>query len=333
MFDQENNLEKMGEKRKIHRSIQQTSMQAKIIMNNSGMAMVRISGDKLRSLREQQELTQLYLATAVEVTTETISRWERAGTPNIKKENCQKLARALQVELDELLAAPVLPSDDNQKKPQPVLQRPRKKPALLFFALSIGIVGITTALFFLLRPSPSEQTANLHSLRTMPSHAVPGQIFPVRIQIGKPGEESTSFLVKETVPKSCEIITVFPKAKVQNKQFLKWINRKGGSSSFTYAARIMAEKKSETRFSGTVKLGQGTRGEISIQGNDTIQLLPYHWADRDKDNVISDEEMLAVYDDFPGMENLPVDIELVEEMWMGTEYIWNSTQKEFVISP
>ncbi len=44
-------------------------------MNNSGVAMVRISGEKLRSLREQQELTQLYLATAVEVTTETISRW------------------------------------------------------------------------------------------------------------------------------------------------------------------------------------------------------------------------------------------------------------------
>ncbi len=295
--------------------------------------MVRISGDKLRSLREQREVTQLYLATAVEVTTETISRWERAGTPNIKKENGQKLALALQVDLDELLTDPVLPPDDDQKKTPHVALQSKKKNGFLLGALSIAIVGIATALFFFWPPKPSQHTANLHTLRTMPSHAVPGQTFPVRIQIGRPGEESTSFLVKETVPENCEVVAVFPTATVRNKQSLKWINRKGGSSSFTYVARIIAETKGETRFSGTVKLGKDTRGEISILGNNTIQLLSYHWADRDKDSIISDEEMLAVYDDFPGMENLPVDIELVEEMWMGTKYTWNSIKKEFVITP
>ncbi len=70
----------------------------------SAVAMIRISGPKIRSLRENQELTQLYLATAVEVTTETISRWERTDAPNIKKENGLKLAAALEVELDEILA-------------------------------------------------------------------------------------------------------------------------------------------------------------------------------------------------------------------------------------
>ena len=298
--------------------------------HNSGMAMIRISGEKLRSLREQQELTQLYLATAVEVTTETISRWERAGTPNIKKENGQKLAMALQIELEELLAdAPSAPDDEQKKKP-PVTQRPKKSKIPLRLVL---FIGIASALFFVFRPHPGEEDTNLYSLRTMPSHAVPGQIFPVRIQVGKPGEGSASFLVKESVPEGCEIVAVSPEPTVQNSQLLKWINREGGSSYFTYAARIMGEKQREIRFSGTLKVGQSTTGEIAIQGNDIIQLLSYHWADRDKDNSISDEEMLAVYDDFPGMENLPVDIELVEEMWMGTKYIWNPSKKEFVISP
>jgi transcriptional regulator with XRE-family HTH domain len=297
---------------------------------NSGVAMVRISGEKLRFLREQQELTQLYVATAVEVTTETISRWERAGTPNIKKENGQKLAMALQVELDDLLADVVPVPDEKQKERPPVKQNLKKSKVPLFLVLSIGVAS---AFFFFFRPHPSEQNANLYSLRTMPSHAVPGQIFPVRIQIGKPGDESASYLVKESVPEGCEVVAVFPKATVQNGQLLKWINREGGSSYFTYAARIMGGEQRKVRFSGTLKVGQSTTGEIPIQGNDSIQLLTYHWADRDKDNSISDEEMLAVYDDFPGMENLPVDIELVEDMWMGTKYIWNPDKNKFVISP
>ncbi len=292
--------------------------------------MIRISGEKLRSLREQQELTQLYLATAVEVTTETISRWERAGTPNIKKDNGQKLAMALQVELDELLAAVDPIPDEGQKEIPPVTQSPKKSKVPLLLVLFIGIVSV---LFFVFSQPPVEQNVNLYSLRTMPSHAVPGQIFPIRIQIGKPGEDSASFLVQELLPEGCEIVAVSPKPTVQNNQLLKWINREGGCSYFTYAARILGEKQRTIRFSGTLKVGQSTRGEIEIQGSNTIQLLSYHWADRDKDNSISDEEMLAVYDDFPGTENLPVDIELVEEIWMGTKYIWNPNKKEFVISP
>lgn len=298
--------------------------------HNSGIAMIRISGEKLRFLREQQQLTQLYLATAVEVTTETISRWERAGTPNIKKENGQKLAAVLQVELDELLADAVPVPEVEQTVELPVTQSPKNFKVLFYLALFVAIVCI---LIFLFSFHPSEHDTDLYSQRSIPSHAVPGQIFPVRIQIGTPGEDSASFLVKELVPEGCEIIAVSPEATVQTSQLLKWINRAGGYSYFTYAARIVGEKQRKIRFSGTLKVGQSTTGEVPIQGKDSIQMLFYHWADRDKDNSISDEEMLAVYDDFPGMENLPVDIELVEEMWMGTKYIWNPSKKKFLISP
>ena len=76
------------------------------MMDNSfsgPMSMVRIDGAKIKQLREQQGLTQLYLATAVEVTTDTISRWENRRYPSIKRDNGLKLAEALNVQLEELL--------------------------------------------------------------------------------------------------------------------------------------------------------------------------------------------------------------------------------------
>ena len=56
--------------------------------------MTRIDGDKVRSLREAKGLTQLYIATVVGVTTDTISRWENKRYPSVKEENARKLAEA-----------------------------------------------------------------------------------------------------------------------------------------------------------------------------------------------------------------------------------------------
>ena len=65
--------------------------------------MVGIDGTKIRKLREEKGLTQLYLSTVVGVTTDTISRWENKRYPTIKLENAEKLAHALQVKLDDIL--------------------------------------------------------------------------------------------------------------------------------------------------------------------------------------------------------------------------------------
>ena len=69
----------------------------------AGPAMVKIDGSRIRAIREEKGLTQLYVATAVEVTTDTVSRWENKRYPTIKKENGLKLAEALEVELSEIL--------------------------------------------------------------------------------------------------------------------------------------------------------------------------------------------------------------------------------------
>src|SRR5210317_924311 len=96
--------------------------------------MVKIDGSKVRSLRESKGLTQLYIATVVEVTTDTISRWENKRYPSIKEENALKLAEALEVTLDEILdEAPEEghAKDKERKKPEDTLTLavPQSRPA------------------------------------------------------------------------------------------------------------------------------------------------------------------------------------------------------------
>jgi|GEM_PF-7072042 len=81
----------------------------------------------------------------------------------------------------------------------------------------------------------------------------------------------------------------------------------------------MTGNKTPALFSGMSKSGSPQTGKIQVRV--------------DKDNIISDKEMLAVYDDFPGMEkdDLPVEVELIEEIWMGTKYFWNPVKKEFTL--
>ncbi|MCI5224192.1 MAG: XRE family transcriptional regulator, partial [Candidatus Electrothrix sp. AR4] len=67
----------------------------------SPQATVAINGPKIRQLRTEQDLTQLYVATECEVAVETVSRWE-LSSPNIKLANATKLADLFGVSLEKI---------------------------------------------------------------------------------------------------------------------------------------------------------------------------------------------------------------------------------------
>src|SRR6266702_3178773 len=71
--------------------------------DKSLLASVAIDGAAIKTIRETKKLTQLYVASVVGVTTDTISRWENNRYPTIKRENAEKLAGALEVELADIL--------------------------------------------------------------------------------------------------------------------------------------------------------------------------------------------------------------------------------------
>ncbi len=128
------------------------------------MSMVKVDGAKIKRLREEQGLTQLYLATAVQVTTDTISRWENRRYPSIKKENGIKLAEALNVALEDILEEEVatdsgerLPDEPSPALPGRAENKSTFKKIWPLLLLALTLFGIIVLFSDTLgsRPSPS----------------------------------------------------------------------------------------------------------------------------------------------------------------------------------
>ncbi len=294
----------------------------------SGISMVQISGGALRSLREKQSLTQLYLATAVGVTTETISRWERQDAPTLKEENALKLADVLAVSLEDILAV--------EERVEEVVSVPgtfpKNKRKIVVIVLSVLLGAL--ALFFVL--FDSGQVTHFSAKRIIPVHTAPGQVFPVLIEVKLDSEDNSSLLLKEQLPQGCLVVRSIPEATAVGESFLKWVARDASSVRlFAYLARCTADKrsKSDLLFQGSLLIRQSHRQEIPIDGSSQLQLSIFHWADSNQDNTIDDEELLAVYDEFDLVKGLNIDVEEIESIWMGSGYKWNSEQSIFEIIP
>ncbi|MCK5070545.1 MAG: helix-turn-helix transcriptional regulator [Desulfocapsa sp.] len=304
----------------------------------SGIAMVCVSGSKVRSLREEQQLTQLYLATAVGVTTETISRWERQESPTLKEENGLKLADALSVSLEEILFVSEKIEEKEEVKTEvestalPSIRQKIKK-ILLFIIANTVLLGVCVFLIVTFRGA---DVLHLSAKRIMPAHSVAGYPFPVVIEVNFESEKNLSLLLKEQLPESCSVIHTVPQATVADDGFLKWIEKDGpGKRNFSYVVKCQAVKETQKSlsFEGTLLVRQSSRQEAIVDGRSRLRLLEFHWADSDKNNIVDDEELLAVYDDFGRIEGLKVDVEEVESIWMGSGYRWNQEQLSFDIIP
>ena len=72
-------------------------------------------GQKIAELRKAKNLTQLELATQLNITDKAVSKWERdISCPDIN--TFPKLAEILGVSVDELLQASTAPKEDSQEK-------------------------------------------------------------------------------------------------------------------------------------------------------------------------------------------------------------------------
>ncbi len=295
----------------------------------SGIAMVCISGGKIRSLREEQNLTQLYLATTVGVTTETISRWERQEAPTVKKDNGLKLADALSVSLEEIIA----PAEQVPVEAEPTI--PEKSWKKKYW---IGVLALGAAFLFSMFARQDNGLVHLSAKRTMPAHSVSGQPFPVIITVDFVSEKNSSFLLNEQLPAGCRVLRTVPGTAATGEGFLKWVDKNGsGKRSFAYLATCKAdpdkEKDGSFSFNGFLLVRESSRNEIPVNGRSRLQVTSFHWADGDRNRRIDDEELLAVYDDFGRVDGLEVDVEEVEAIWMGSGYRWDAGKSTFEIVP
>lgn len=294
--------------------------------------MIKIDGHKIKQLREGQGLTQLYVATVVEVTTDTISRWENKRYPTIKRENALKLAEALEAELDDIL----LKENENSDAPDEVLesQLAENKPnssrvyatiAILIIILSVSTVG----LLHFRKAQPI-----IHAQRIMPSNTITGLPFPVVIKVHSSSSEPISLILKENLPENCEILVTSPPAASSfEKGEIKWIQKINNTSRFAYLVKIVGEAGNKVVFSGSLAISQGDNTPIKVSGRNSVQLGTFHWADNDGNNQIDDQEILNVFDRYSDIDDFKIDIDLIERMWLGSSYTWDTEKKLISVAP
>lgn len=307
---------------------------------SSPMNMVKIDGAKIKLLREQQGLTQLYLATAVEVTTDTISRWENKRYPSIKKDNGLKLAEALNVQLEEILEAP----EEEHTESSPLTSQPenlqlpdnhvdhvsaglKKNPLTMLFSGIVLIICIMSAWYSFYSPSFDSFSAT----RIIPPHTISNQPFPIIIEISGAPDKAIALIIKETIPENGTVLATSPQVTangLRNNQ-IKWLKKTENDAVYAYVVSVSGKKEAAVKFSGTAAIRGDS--EMSINGDDTIVISEHHWADTNADNVIGDDEILAVYDRYSEITDIDLDIDLIEELWLGSEYLWDNSTATFKV--
>ncbi|OGQ87401.1 MAG: hypothetical protein A2512_01545 [Deltaproteobacteria bacterium RIFOXYD12_FULL_56_24] len=310
-----------------------------------GIPMVNIDGARIRRIREDKGLTQLYVATVVGVTTDTISRWENRRYPNIKKDNAIRLAEALESELADIIehSQPVPPAEEPAPPPdtaaaEPATPLPLPKPR--FASQNIVVLGAAflllalTGLALLWWHTATEEESQIIAVRILPAHATPGIPFPVIVEVTTNSSLPFSLILKETLPQDSIPGQGKPRFVFQESgpPVLKWIDKLSKEHAvYSYLARLKPQVKLETvhQFTGRVTVRSDDDPSITISGATSLQASPFHWADSNSDGRIDDEELLSVYETYGGIEGLTFGNKLIEDIWTAKGYRWNPKTQEY----
>lgn len=283
---------------------------------------VAIDGARIRSVRETKKLTQLYVANVVGVTTDTISRWENNRYPSIKRDNAEKLASALEVELQHILR-----QEEGPELPEALPAAPprRAKRRLLLPGLAALVLLLLVVLLITrsLAPAPT-------AIRWAPHFAAPGEIIPVQIKIARPGAESSGCILKENLPHGWRLVSSLPASSSADPSGtgIKWLIP-GGSASVTvsYAVQVPASPVpgGEAKLRGEIVLHAGAMNRTEPVGGDSdIRVGAYHWADTNGDGRIDDDEIMPAYYICEDMKGLGLDWKTIEAIWSGKGYRWDA---------
>jgi transcriptional regulator with XRE-family HTH domain len=299
-------------------------MEQNLQKNDKGSApSVAIDGTRIKNVRETKKLTQLYVASVVGVTTDTISRWENNRYPTIRRDNAEKLAGALEVELEEILreedpTEPDVPADFPAPPSRPTQRR-------FFIPVMAGLLLVTLVGFFILRSlAPAPQ-----AVRWAPAFAAPGEIIPVQIKITRPEGKNTGFILKEQLPEGWRLVNAAPPSSSSDPagSGLKWLIP-GGSASVTVSYTVQVPLNAAVR--GVAKLRceivlptPGVNRNEAVAGDNSTRIGAFHWADRNGDHRIDDDEIMPAYYICEDMKGFGLDWKTIEAIWSGKGYLWN----------
>ncbi len=336
--------------------------------NIYGPPMVCIDGAKVRRMREEQGLTQLYVATSVGVTTDTISRWENRKYPSVKKENALKLAETLGVELEDILESkPDQARLDHQEGQAPDADRPTsehvdrsavveesepihakstarsqghwsgKRQWIMATLVTLILLMAGGGLYYW-RHTPATKDITVNAVRSLPNHAPAGASFPVIITLSSSSKEKISLILTEYLPKEVRILKSVPpwSASSPDKRKIKWIvSTNEPHFTICYMARIFSKTPADTTlmFNGDVTSSLTGKRVFPVKGTETITVRPFHWADLNSDGQIDDEDILRVFDELGGRKGLAFGLNEIKNLWSTGGYRWNSKTHKYIPVP
>lgn len=289
---------------------------------------VAIDGTRVRSIRETKKLTQLYVASLVGVTTDTISRWENNRYPSIKRENAEKLAGALEVALDEILKA-----DDEVSEAivplspeMPVYPAPARRGRPSRWLMVSIVIVVVAVIMVLVRLQQVRQVPTAQ--RYLPAYAAPGAIIPVKIVLHRQAEDRRGLIVKEKLPEGWTLVAASPAVMAPGpKQELKWLIPGGGAEKqllYTVQVAAGAVRNQDVQFTGIVKLEEkGNRDAVPIQGTLQVRVAGLHWADQNGDQHIDDAEIMPAYYLTEEFKGLSLNWQEIETIWNSSGYLWD----------
>ncbi|MDA3832714.1 MAG: helix-turn-helix transcriptional regulator [Spirochaetales bacterium] len=302
----------------------------------SPIACVLIDGEKIRNIRQERGLTQLYVATCLEITTDTVSRWENKRSPSIKQENAEKLAEVLEVELAEITQDfdPAVASDsisspgcgeDEEEIAQPISTKGLWVMPLLMVLLVLGWLG------YRFQHSGVAVVPDVTAERLLPKHGSPHLPFPVVIRLHATEASATSFILRESFPETCVVSNGIPPFTAQSRGGVKWIHTTGTEDLyFGYLASPVSRPNDGDKlvFDGVLLVDNVKQ---RVAGATTIEMVDYHWADRNNDYRIYDSEILAIYSSYDLFKQMGVDIDTIQQIWAGKGYRWDIDSKSFAV--
>ena len=176
----------------------------------------------------------------------------------------------------------------------------------------------------------------MEAIRYLPNHTPPAQPFPVVLKVNSSFKKSISFIMKEMQPSSCIISKGEPLFVRQNGEqtAIKWLSSTDEEEElyFAYLATPDQSVQLDTTldFSGQLMV-EGTAEDIQeISGNNQVTIRNYHWVDSNRDYIIDDGEILAIYNIFDILQDLGIDIAEIRQIWAHKGYRYHAGKFEVV---
>ena len=194
----------------------------------------------------------------------------------------------------------------------------------------VPLFGVLIYFLFFLNKEPSPEII-IH--RTLPSHFIAGQPIPVFISISNAHKDPLSFIIRENLPPGTHYLSSYPETaiKPKNNGSIQWLGTVADNHLFTYTITTEQTFTGSLVFEGSLKLSSEKSLELKVEGDQTTSADLYHWADSDRDNRISDEEILSIYDLTNAKHHGSIDMDLLEEIWLGEGYTWQPESQKFSI--